>query len=205
MYRLEVKNLSKFFDVRSVLRDVSFSLEVGGSLALIGPNGSGKTTLLKIMAGLLAPTRGRVVFSGPDGLLNKDKVRELLSYVGPEMTLYDALTGEENLRFFAAMRGIGLTVEEIASRLEKVGLGGRGGDRYGAYSSGMKQRLKYAVALLNRPVFLLLDEPAANLDDDGRRIVSDIISCQKQSGILIIATNEEREYAGAERQYRLGG
>jgi heme exporter protein A len=125
--------------------------------------------------------------------------------VGPELALYDSLTASENLEFFATMRGISLDRQLIGQILDMVGLGGRGEDSYRAYSSGMKQRLKYAVALLNDPALLLLDEPTVNLDEDGKTIVAQIIARQKENGILIVATNEKEEYSFAEKQYRLNG
>ncbi|MDD4051636.1 MAG: heme ABC exporter ATP-binding protein CcmA [candidate division Zixibacteria bacterium] len=204
MYGVEVNKLSKRFGTRRVLEDVSFSLSVGDSLAVVGKNGSGKTTLLKILAGLAAPTRGTVTFSNEKQKLDRAEVRQCLSYVGPELTLYDFLTAAENLTFFAAMRGTSVDTAWVETMLAALQLGGRGGDFYGAYSSGMKQRLKYAVALLNDPVYLLLDEPTANLDDEGKKIVAEIIARQKKNGIVIVATNEAGEYGFADKLIRLG-
>jgi len=205
MHKLEVANLYRNFGLRKVLKDISFSLQDGDSLAIVGKNGSGKTTLLKVLAGLASPTRGKVTFTFDDRVIKRDEAKSLLSYVGPELTLYDSLTATENLIFFATMRGISLGRDLSDKILDMVGLGGRGDDFYRAYSSGMKQRLKYAVALLNDPVYLLLDEPTSNLDEEGKDIVSQIIARQKEQGILIMATNEPEEYAFAEKQYRLNG
>lgn len=204
MYGVEVTKLSKRFGTRRVLDEVSFTLAVGDSLAVVGKNGSGKTTLLKILAGLATPTRGTVTFSNEKKKLDRAEIRNRLSYVGPELTLYDSLTAAENLTFFAAMRGVSLEKDRVDSILSELQLGGRGGDFYGAYSSGMKQRLKYAVALLNDPVYLLLDEPTANLDYEGKAVVAGIIARQKKNGILIVATNEAGEYGFAEKLIRLG-
>lgn len=188
-----------------MLRDVSLSLGIGDSLAVTGPNGSGKTTLLRILAGLTLPSRGKVEFFHEDKRLARNETRNLVSYIGPELALYDSLTAAENLRFFALLRGISLDRALIGQIMEMVGLGGREDDFYHAYSSGMKQRLKYAVALLNDPVFLLLDEPTANLDKEGKIVVSGIITRQKEQGVLIVATNEKEEYGFAEKRYRLDG
>ncbi len=203
MYRLEAKDIYRNFGSRRVLRDISFSLATGDSLAIIGRNGSGKTTLLRILAGLSMPTRGQVNFMENDRRLDRGEARRRLSYLGPELTLYDSLTAAENLKFFATMRGLSLDADLVEKILGMVGLGGRGEDFYRAYSSGMKQRLKYATALLNDPAYLLLDEPTSNLDDEGKKIVSQIIARQKETGILILATNEKEEYGFAEKQYRL--
>lgn len=205
MHRVEVKKLVRNFGARKVLREVSFSLTTGESMAVTGINGSGKTTLLRILAGLTAANRGTVEFFSGDKLLDKAGARELISYVGPEMTLYDQLTAAENLEFFAKMRGLIIDSKKIESILNEIGLEGRGTDFYGAYSSGMKQRLKYSVALLNNPAFLLLDEPTANLDEAGKKVVIDIIKNQKNHGIAIIATNEKEEYGFAEKLHQLGG
>ncbi|MCP4567389.1 MAG: ABC transporter ATP-binding protein [FCB group bacterium] len=204
MYAVDASKLTKRFGPRLVFKDIAFSLKTGGSLAVIGRNGSGKTTLLRILAGLTAPSRGRLDFSTNGDKLDRTSIRCNLSYIGPEMTLYDALTARENLRFFATMRGISMTDDEIEAILTEFQLAGRGKDFYGAYSSGMKQRLKYAVALLNDPAFLLLDEPSANLDEEGKELVSKIISRQKENGVLIIATNEKEEYDLAETRLEVG-
>ena len=203
MYRIEADKVGKSFGPRKVLREVSLSLAKGDSLAVTGPNGSGKTTLLRILAGLTGPSRGTVEFFSEDAKMDKAAARGILSYIGPELTLYDAMTAAENLRFFATLRGIEIDDPLIRKITEMVGLGGRENDFYEAYSSGMKQRLKYAVALLNDPFFLLLDEPTANLDEDGKIIVSGIMSRQKENGVLIIATNETEEYGFADKRYRL--
>jgi len=203
MHKLEVENLYRNFGSRRVLKDISFSLKSGDSLAIIGKNGSGKTTLLRILAGLATATRGKVSFSIDNKPIDRRKAKSLLSYVGPELTLYDSLTAAENLNFFATMRGLSIDRPLTDRILEMVGLGGRGADFYRAYSSGMKQRLKYAVALLNDPAYLLLDEPTSNLDEEGKNIVSHIITRQKENGILIMATNEKEEYGFAGQQYRL--
>ena len=203
VHKIEVKNLYRNFGSRKVLKDISFFLQTGDSLAIVGKNGSGKTTLLRILAGLSAPTRGEITFSLNEQKISRQEAKRRLSYVGPELALYDSLTAAENLKFFATMRGIAIDDSLVEKILDMVGLEGRGRDFYRAYSSGMKQRLKYAVALLNAPDYLLLDEPTSNLDEEGKKIVSQIIARQKENGILIMATNEKEEYGFAEKQYRL--
>jgi len=204
MHTLAVENLARFFGPRLVFKEVTFSLSSGESLAVTGRNGSGKTTLLRLLAGLASPSKGKITFSRDGQKLCRSNYRRDTSYVGPELTLYDNLTAIENLRFFATMRGVALDHDAIKRILAEVQLEGRGEDYYGTYSSGMKLRLKYAVALLGNPALLLLDEPTSNLDDDGKRIVADIISRQTKTGILIIATNEKEEYGFAQKLYRVG-
>jgi heme exporter protein A len=204
MYKLEAQQVSKSFGRRPVLKDVTFSLAMGQSLAITGRNGSGKTTLLRLLAGLMRPSRGQVVFAFHDRLLSRREAQRQISYVGPELTLYDSLTAEENIRFFATMRGFHIGHEACMTILDSVQLKERYNDFYGIFSSGMKLRLKYGVALLGSPALLLLDEPMSNLDTEGKTIVKEIIRNQTKSGIVILATNEAEEYGFAERLYRVG-
>ena len=199
MYRLIATDLAKRFGPRKVFSKISFNLQTGDSLAVVGPNGSGKTTLLMILLGAHQPTSGSVAFSENDSDISDDRRRMETSLVAPYLNLYDNLTGEENLTFFATVSGSHVTGREINDLLTRVGLEGRGDDLLRAYSSGMKQRLKYAVALLQNPAFLFLDEPTSNLDEAGKQIVFDIIEQSRKSRIIVIATNEpeEQKLAGA--------
>jgi heme exporter protein A len=205
MHTLRVQHLYRRFGHHQVLTDIDFELTTGQSLAVVGRNGSGKSTLLQIIAGLLAPSRGKVEFSRDDRLLSASERRRVRSLVGPELALYDTLTAHENLVFFARMRGLTWTLSETVAMMERVGIPGREHDFYGQFSSGMKQRLKYAVAIMNSPSLLLLDEPTANLDEQGRRFVRDLIEDQKKNGILVIATNEKEEYRFADALCRVDG
>jgi heme exporter protein A len=198
MHRLVADHLFKRFGRRKVLNDISFELKTGESIAVVGPNGSGKSTLLMILLAALHPTKGSVSYFEEDTLLDDTGVRARTSLVSPYLNLYDTLTAEENLLFFTTVSGGYITGKEINALLAKVGLEGRGNDQVGAYSSGMKQRLKYAVALVNKPAFLFLDEPTSNLDEDGKKIVHDVIEEYRHQAIIVIATNEKEEqsYAG---------
>jgi len=205
MLKLEIDKLAKCFGQRKIFEDINLTLEIGQSAAIIGPNGSGKTTLLRLIMGLSYPTRGEVIFSEDGKKLDFDGYRKRMALVSPYLSLYDALTGLENLRFFAKVDGRAVSNDEMNEVLEKVGLGGRGEDFVGAYSTGMKQRLKYAVALLKDPAIFLVDEPSANLDESGRNIVRGIIRAKKKDSLLILATNEKEEYELAGRFCQLGG
>jgi len=159
-------------------------------------NGSGKSTLFRIIAGLLQPANGSVEILRGGESLDATARRSFIGYVSPDLTLYRELTGAENLRFFSELQGRELRKSELAELLNEVGLKGRGRDLVGSYSSGMRQRLKYAFALLNAPPILLLDEPTANLDVSGREMVERILARQREhpeGGVTLIATNEPRE------------
>lgn len=193
MISLSIEKLSKSFGERKVLRDLNFAVSAPGSIGITGHNGSGKTTLMKILAQILPPTKGRVILTVDDRAVPADRYLEHIKMVGPEMALYEMLTGYENLSFFGKLAGVPMGRSEQDALLEPVGLAGRGGDMVGAYSSGMKQRLKYAVALLARPQILILDEPTANLDEEGKATVAAVMSEHKKKGILVVATNEAED------------
>jgi heme exporter protein A len=197
--------VSRRFGRRVVFKDISGEVSAGESLVITGPNGSGKSTLLRIITGLLAPTSGAVEFyvdGSPQDSLSR---RPYVGYVAPDLTLYGELTGAENLLFFGRLKGLKLTRDDLIASLEQVGLKGRGRDYVRDYSSGMRQRLKYAFALLGNPPVLLLDEPTANLDAAGAEIVQRVIEQQKRSGLVVIGTNEVREVSWGDRLIRLEG
>lgn len=193
MHRLAVTNLYKRFGARKVLNDINFDVATGESIAVVGPNGSGKSTLLLLLLQTLHPSKGKIEYFRDSRQMNDSEVRASTSLVSPYLNLYDNLSAEENLLFFSTVSGFNITGKEVNYLLNRVGLEGRGPDLVGSYSSGMKQRLKYAVALLNKPAFLFLDEPTSNLDEAGKQIVVDVIEEYRAHTIIIIATNEREE------------
>jgi len=186
-----------------LFRRMSFAVEGGESLAITGANGSGKSTLLRILAGVLTPRAGRVELSS-EGTPIPDGGRPLhVGLVAPYLSAYDDLTARENIAFLARARG--LSPDGRADRLlERVGLGDRKDDLVRTFSSGMKQRVKYAAAMLAEPAVLLLDEPSANLDVAGIEMVEDAMQWQLDAGrILIVATNVAAEAAACDRRLRV--
>jgi heme exporter protein A len=188
-----------------VFEGVTASVGHGEVLVVTGPNGSGKSTLLLVIAGLLRPTRGRVVATLDEKPLPPEDRREWLGMVAPDLTLYPELTALENLRFFERVRGREPREDELIALLERVGLTGRGHDLVGTFSSGMRQRLKYAFALAHQPKVLLLDEPTANLDVAGVSMVEELIAEQRRRGVLVLATNEPEEVRHGDHSLALGG
>ena len=201
---LKVEKLTRRFGFRTVFKELEFDCGFGDSVCITGPNGSGKSTLLKIIAGLLPPTSGEITFSVNDKPADAEAVHQYVRTVSPELNFYDELTGCENLDFLCRISGKSISQDEIEDSLDNIGLSERGDDLFGAYSSGMKQRLKLAVALISNPPVLLLDEPSLNLDDNGREIVHRVMEQQTHQGILIYATNEEDEFRFGGKIVRLG-
>jgi heme exporter protein A len=204
MISLEAKNLGKWFGHRKVFEGIRFRLENRGSVVISGKNGSGKTTLLKVLSGLLRPTAGQTVISHAGKELSVEQRRNLLGMVMPDLELYGELTAFENLLFLSRIRGSCPEGETIRKRIERVGLKGRDDDLVSSFSSGMKQRLKYAFALLNDPRILFLDEPTAYLDEEGASLVHQIIAFHKEKNLVIIATNEQSDLRYADQSVHLG-
>jgi heme exporter protein A len=204
MISLQAKNLGKWFGKRKVFDRISFSLQEKGSLVITGKNGSGKTTLIKILCGLIRPTTGevRINLDGKD--LTSEESKNLLGLVMPDMELYGELTAVENLKFLSHIRGLNPDKDQLKEKIAGVGLAGREDDMVLSYSSGMKQRLKYALALLHEPQIFLLDEPTANLDEEGVSLVEEMIALQKQKGIVILATNEKTDLKYGDQIIQLG-
>ena len=211
---LLAENLSKNFDRKNIFKDISFSLSSGDSLAITGKNGSGKSTLIKILSALLTQTSGTLEFNIDNINIERSRYHNYIGLVSPYLNLYDEFTGYENLDFISSIRGNsrgksrdnfrGNSGKNIINDiLNKVGLYERRNDTLRIYSSGMKQRLKIAFAIMHSPLVLLLDEPTDNLDAEGIKIVDEIVSEYKADRILIVATNNEYEKSYCKTEIRL--
>lgn len=201
-FALQIEGLSKSFGKRVICRGAALRLATGESLAVVGPNGSGKSTLVKIVAGLMRPDAGTITHSFGSSEIKREVWHRHIGLVSPELALYEELSGTENLDFGNRVGGWGKMAADYAAALDEVGLGGRGNDLVSTYSSGMKQRLKYAAAFLKDPALLVLDEPTANLDEDGvARVWS---SLARRTLALIIATNEPSEAERAQSRFVVG-
>lgn len=204
MPTLTVDQVGHRFGRLLLFRGLSLSLQDGDTLAVTGANGAGKSTLLRILAGILTPRAGTVTLT-VDGTTIPDEEHPLhTGLVAPAVGVYGQLTTRENLRFLAQARGLADADQRIETVLERVGLAARADDRVATYSSGMRQRVKYATALLADPPLLLLDEPAANLDAAGRDMVASIVAEQRaQNRLLVVATNRADEADRHDRQLRI--
>ena len=199
--KLTVSELNKSFAGRKILQNISFSVEKGQSLAVTGHNGSGKTTLVRILCALLRADSGEIIFEKNEKIIKDFKYG--FSLVGPYLQLYEELTAFENILFAARMKRTFTSSEDIYRLIEQVGLKGRAHDYVKTYSSGMKQRLKYAFALQTRPDVLFLDEPTSNLDKQGIEYVYSIMNEHKKDKILVFATNDEQDLKMADQVVRI--
>jgi heme exporter protein A len=193
MYSLRVSDLCKHYTETLLFKDISFELNPGEAMAITGWNGSGKSTLLRIIAGLIRPSSGKVEMFFKGESIPKESRRRFVGMVAPAFSLYEELTALENLEFFCKVRGIAYDRKSCLAMMERAGLSETTQKLCRNYSSGMKQRLKLAQALLHNPPLLLLDEPGCNLDSKGMKVVESIISDQRQFGMTVIASNEKRE------------
>ena len=164
--RIVASGLHKQFGPIRAVDGVSLQVAAGEIYGLVGPDGAGKTTLVRMLCGALHPDAGSVTLAGFDMERRPESGRERLGYLAQRFALYEELTVEENLRFFAEVRGLPAAQWRGRSRqiLEFVGLAQFQGRRAGQLSGGMKQKLGLAIALINQPQVLLLDEPTTGVD-----------------------------------------
>lgn len=186
---LSASKIKKVFNRRVIFQNISFSVQRHQTLLVTGKNGSGKSTLVKIVSNVLSPTAGKITVSTPDGK-ETDIHSSQIGLVSPYLQMYDEFSAEENLRYALSIRGTVAETSRIHDLLRKVFLFNRKDDPVRTFSSGMKQRMKYAFALAHKPSILILDEPTSNLDVDGIAMVKQIMSEQQENGILIVATND---------------
>jgi len=180
------------------LQPLDLTIPAGQALAILGPNGAGKSTLLRILATLLQPTRGQAWVTGLALAAGAPVRRQIGWATGDDRAFYWPLSGAANLEFFAALQGLhGAAAQaRIAQVLDAVGLAAVAGTAYRAYSSGMRQRLAIARALLHQPAVLLLDEPTRSLDPEAAEGVRRLLrACCESGQTLIWVTHNPAEAA----------
>ena len=200
---LSAEGLTQLFGKTRLFVNLSFKVSAGDVLLIRGPNGSGKSTLIRILAGFIRPTSGDVTITTSKSTYSPRGLLHSIGMCTPEMRLYEELTGWENLLFFSGLRALPVKESALKEHLERLGLAGARQRQVGLYSSGMKQRLKLLVAALHEPPILYLDEPGSNLDEEGMAIVSGVIEEQQERGVVIMASNDTREFGYATGQVDL--
>jgi len=185
---IHIKNLTKTFGHRIVLHRINLTINEGDFVTLMGANGVGKTTLLHLVSTLSKPTAGTVSISGYNTTQSARELRRFIGLVSHKTLLYDDLSAEQNLRFYARMYDVTETTDRIETLLNQVGLWGRQHDLVRTYSRGMQQRLSIARALLHNPPILLLDEPDTGLDQHATEKLGDLLSTMGLTQRTILMT-----------------
>ncbi len=188
MNAIEVHNISKCFGKVRALDDVSFSVAGGELFGLIGPDGAGKTTLFRLLATLIPPSGGTATVEGFDIVENYLDIRSRVGYMPGRFSLYQDLTVEENLAFFAALFGVRVEdsydlIAPVYRQIEPFRT-----RRAGKLSGGMKQKLALSCALIHCPSVLLLDEPTTGVDAVSRSEFWDMLAGLKQKGITVLVS-----------------
>jgi heme exporter protein A len=192
-YSIQSQNLSKLFGRRLIFKDINFNWAEKGIFGISGPNGSGKSTLVKIVAGQIAPSSGKIIHKNSGGEIIPEKLHNHIGFVSPYLVLYEEFSAWENLKIFAKIRGVIFNEEKVTYYSTQFLLENRKNDLVKTYSSGMKQRLKFIFALMHSPEVLIFDEPTSNLDEEGKKVVYNIIKDESKNSIVIIASNEVKD------------
>ena len=193
---IEVKNVTKRFNDKLVLDNVSYEVNKGEIFGFIGPNGAGKSTLINIMTSLLIPDSGTVKICGYDILEEPIKAKECIGYVPQDISLIEDLTAYDNLEFFGALYGLkGKELKErIKEALEVTGLGDRKKEKVKKFSGGMKRRLNIAAAIMHHPKVLIMDEPTVGVDPQSRNHIFNFTkNICKEWGTTVIYTSHYME------------
>ena len=192
-YSIHSQNLSKLFGRRLIFKEINFNWSGSGIFGISGPNGSGKSTLVKIVAGLISSSSGKIVHKNSEGEIIPELLHNHIGFVSPYLVLYEEFSAWENLQIFSKIRGVLFNEKLILFYLKQFLLDTRKDDLVKTYSSGMKQRLKFIFALMHSPEVLIFDEPTSNLDEEGKKVVYDIVREEGKNKIVIVASNEVKD------------
>jgi ABC-2 type transport system ATP-binding protein len=192
---IDVHHLTKKFDGRAVVRDLSMQVKRGSIYGFLGPNGSGKTTTIRMLCGLLTPDQGTGTCLGYDILTETDKIKRQVGYMTQRFSLYQDLSVRENLEFIARIYGIEKPRAAARAAIERLGLNGREEQIAGELSGGWKQRLALGACTLPGPQLLLLDEPTAGVDPKARREFWNEIHALAADGLTVLVSTHYMDEA----------
>ncbi|MDP4178534.1 MAG: ABC transporter ATP-binding protein [Bacillota bacterium] len=196
MSYVSVKNITKRFDDKLVLDNVSFDIKEGDIFGLIGPNGAGKSTLINIITGLIKANSGEASIGGYSILKEPLKAKGMLGLVPQELALMETMSVYDNLEYFGAFYGLGgkLLKERINESLEITGLSDRKKEKVKKFSGGMKRRLNLAVAIMHKPKLLIMDEPTVGVDPQSRNCIFEYVrNINKENNTTVIYTSHYME------------
>ncbi len=189
-----LRDVSKYFGTLWALRQVSLAIAPGEFLAVLGQNGAGKTTLLRILALLLKPSSGEILFDGAAARDREEQARRSIGFVGHNSFLYEELTAAENLRFYARLYGLHPAEPRVQTLLERMSLEARAHELVRNLSRGMRQRAAIARALLHDPSLLLMDEPFTGLDaQSSKGLMTTLENFRAQNRTVVISTHHLEE------------
>jgi ABC-2 type transport system ATP-binding protein len=192
---IDVHGLTKKFDGRAVVRNLSMQVKRGTIYGFLGPNGSGKTTTIRMLCGLLTPDEGTGTCLGYDIRTETDKIKSQVGYMTQHFSLYQDLSVRENLEFIGRVYGIDQPVAAARAAIERLGLTGREGQIAGELSGGWKQRLALGACTLPSPQLLLLDEPTAGVDPKARREFWNEIHALAADGLTVLVSTHYMDEA----------
>ena len=192
---IEVKNLNKIYDKIIAVKDLNFVINKGKIIGLLGPNGCGKTTTIAMILGLVKPTSGEVIIKGKNIEKERINLLEKMNFISPYVELPKKLTVEENLKVYADLYGVTNTNEKIYELVNELRLNEFLKKKTGELSSGQKNRISLAKALINDPEILLLDEPTASLDPETGDFVRSFIEkySSKTNVTILLASHNMNE------------
>ncbi len=194
---IQCERLTRRFGDRLAVNNLTLSIEKGTIYGFLGPNGSGKSTTIRMLCGLLAPTSGSGTVLGYDLITQSEAIKQRIGYMSQKFSLYEDLTVEENLDFYAGIYGLDSAERKRRKKelLELAGLVGRERQLAGTLSGGWKQRLALSCALLHQPELLILDEPTAGVDPVSRRVFWDVIHRLAKQGITVLVSTHYMDEA----------
>jgi ABC-2 type transport system ATP-binding protein len=192
---IDVKGLSKSFDGREVVHDLSMRVKRGTIYGFLGPNGSGKTTTIRMLCGLLTPDSGEGTCLGYDIRRDADRIKRRVGYMTQRFSLYQDLSVRENLEFVARLYGIADARGSAREMIRRLGLQGREDQLAGELSGGWKQRLALGACTLPNPQLLLLDEPTAGVDPKARRDFWNEIHALAGQGLTVLVSTHYMDEA----------
>ena len=192
---IDVEGLTKSFDSRKVVRNLSMQVKRGEIYGFLGPNGSGKTTTIRMLCGLLTPDEGNGTCLGYDIRTQADQIKRHVGYMTQHFSLYQDLSVTENLEFVARLYGLANPRAAARAMIERLGLDGREGQLAGELSGGWKQRLALGACTLPNPQLLLLDEPTAGVDPKARREFWNEIHALAAHGLTVLVSTHYMDEA----------
>jgi ABC-type multidrug transport system ATPase subunit len=193
MISLSVQALSKSYNRKPIFTELSF-VHNDGILGVAGANGSGKSTLLRCLAYLTRAQKGSFKWIDKEVELPKEEIKKTIGYAAPYINLYDELTVYENLEFLLQAAGLPTQITHINSQIDQVQMKDHRKKLFKSLSTGQRQRVKIAAALIRKPDIIFLDEPGSNLDKAGHDLIKRIVNMQKaKNKLVIIASNDPKE------------